>query len=500
MKYRDADEIVRVGQAARMVIAKVATPLELATDQHLASRNYWPPGDKNELGPLFQLKSSKFGRPRVKTVQDALLFGGLSEVNRKNLPLSGIRVLDLTTAWSGPMATRLLAGLGATIIKVEGPSRIDDWRGPISGGLSSRYPDLDPGERPFDRCFQFNTQNVNKFGLTLDLKDPEGVAIALGIASKCDVVISNFSAGTLDRLGLGWEAISKINPSVIYLEMPAYGAGGHMESHVALGPSMEMASGMAALIGYGDGKPTITGPAYLDPIGGFNGGVTLITSLLLRDRLSRGFSIELAQREGAMQWIGEEIIAAKIRGTDRIPHGNSLTSAVPHDVFPCDGEDEWIVLVALDDAAFKKMWEFFFGDKLKEYFQYETIELRRKNQQLLYEKLANSTRQYHKHELAENLQRLGLLVSSVFNARDLYESQYLRDRNNLKLVTHSIAGTHLYQDLPLHIAGLDTSVHRPAPFFGQDSNLILAEMFSISIKKIGELREKFGVVDLPIRI
>ncbi len=238
-------------------------------------------------------------------------------------------MLDLTTAWSGPMATRILATLGAEVLKVEGPGRIDDWRGPTTAGLMSRYPNRDPGDRPYDRCYQFNTQNHDKHGLAIDLKADNGRELAIELASRSDVVIANFSAGTLDRMGLGWEAMRRLNPRIIVVEMPAYGSDGPFGDYVALGPSMELMCGMACSIGYGDGQPVTTGPAYLDPLGGFNSAAAVITALHARERTGRGQHLEIAQREAAMHWIGEEIVYAVATGEDRPPHGNRREGIVP---------------------------------------------------------------------------------------------------------------------------------------------------------------------------
>ena len=186
----------------------------------------------------------------------------------------------------------------------------------------------------------------------MDLKDPSGLEVALELADRADVMIANFSAGTLTRMGLGWDVVHVRNSRLIVVEMPAYGGDGPIKDHVALGPSMEMMSGMARSIGYGDGRPTTTGPAYLDPLGGFNASAAVLTALSARERTGRGEYVEIAQREAAMHWIGEEIILAHARGADREPSGNRSDGMAPHDAFPAKGEDAWVAIAAEDDAGF----------------------------------------------------------------------------------------------------------------------------------------------------
>ena len=163
--------------------------------------------------------------------------------------------------------------------------------------IRRRYPDLDPGDRPWDRAFTFNSQNVNKRSLVVDLKNPRGISVMRRLIAVSDVLLCNFRPGMLRRLGLDYETLSEDLPGLIVVEMPAYGLSGPHASYSALGPTMEMAAGMSAMIAYPGGKPTVTGPSYMDPIGGFNAAAAVLTALLYRDRTGLGQHIEVAQVE-----------------------------------------------------------------------------------------------------------------------------------------------------------------------------------------------------------
>lgn len=411
------------------------------------------------------------------------------------LPLHGIRVLDLTSAWAGPMATRLLAALGADVIKVEGPGRIDSWRGPVGGGHPSRYPDGDPGERPYNRNCQFNTQNVNKRAISLDLKSADGLAVAHGLAARSDVVIANFSAGTLDRMGLGWDVLHEVNPRLVLVEMPAYGSGGPYTDYVALGPSMEFMSGMSYLVGYGDGRPVTTGPAYLDPMGGFNGAAAVLTCLLARQRTGRGQHLELAQREAAMHWIGEEIIAAVTTGEDRPPRGNRVDDASPHDCFPAAGDRQWVVVDVRDDDQFRTLADVAGLPELAERFG--TLDQRLRCEDEVYAALATWTAKHDKHEIARRLQARGVAAAPVQDGRDLFESEFLWARGMLSWLEHPDAGRHVYQGLPLHVEGVDLGPRRPAPMFGEHTDEVLRDLLGLGADEIAWLRAKGVVTDAP---
>lgn len=414
-----------------------------------------------------------------------------------DLPLSGVRVLDLTSAWAGPMATRLLAALGADVVKVEGPERIDSWRGAVEGGHPSRYPGGDPGERPYNRNVQFNTQNVNKRAISLDLKQPDGLAVVRDLAAKADVMIANFSAGTLDRLGIGWDAMRELNPRLILVEMPAYGSGGPYTDYVALGPSMEFMSGMSYLVGYGDGRPTTTGPAYLDPIGGFNGAAGVLTCLMARERTGRGQHLELAQREAAMHWIGEEILAAVASGIDPQQRANRIESAYPHDCFPAAGTRQWVVIDVRDDEQFKSLCDVAELPGLAGRFG--TAAARLDAQEEIHDALAAWTSTRDKHDTARRLQAVGVAAAPVHDGKDLFESEFLWARGMLSWMDHPEAGRHVYQGLPLHVDGVDLGPRTPAPLFGQHTDEVLRGLLGLGDDDIADLRARGVVTDAPRR-
>ena len=484
---RPVDDVVAAGQRERAVIARAMAPSELLTEPQLAARSYWSRGRSAagvpRLGPMYRMSATpqRFHRdapdehsPTTARWPEAPV--PLRQAAGDGLPLRGIRVLDLTTAWSGPMATRILAALGASVTKIEGPGRIDDWRGPVGGGLGARYPDGEPGARPFDRCYQFNTQNHDKRSLVVDAKSPDGIEVLLRLADRADVMIANFAAGTLDRMGLGWSVVHARNPRLILVEMPAYGADGPIRDHVALGPSMELMAGMARLIGYGDGKPVTTGPAYLDPLGGFNSATAVLTALAARASTGSGQHVEIAQREAAMHWIGEEILYAAATGSDREPRGNRHDTAVPHDAFPTAGADEWVAIAAFGDQEFAALVSVIGESGLAADPRFATAAARARCENELNAIIAAWTAGRDKHDVAATLQAAGVHAAPVQNARDLHASQFLRARGLIQRLTHPQAGTHDYQGLPLHTEGWDFSIRQPAPTFGQHNAEVLAEI------------------------
>jgi crotonobetainyl-CoA:carnitine CoA-transferase CaiB-like acyl-CoA transferase len=282
------------------------------------------------------------------------------------------------------------------------------------------------------------------------------------------------------------------NERLIVVEMPAYGVGGPISDHVALGPSMELMAGMARLIGYGDGRPVTTGPAYLDPLGGFNSAAAVLAALAARTHTGRGQYVELAQREAAMHWIGEEIVLAAITGKDRMPRGNRIDGIVPHDAFRCAGDDEWVAVAVFDDAEFAALAKVMGRPALADDPRFATVAARTENDGELAAIVAGWTLPRDKHAVADMLQAAGVHAAPVQNARDVNASRFLRERGLVQRVAHPAAGTHDYQGLPLHVSGLDLGIRRPAPCFGEHNRDILREL-GLSDAAIADL-EASGVI------
>ncbi|HLY80694.1 MAG TPA: CoA transferase, partial [Caulobacteraceae bacterium] len=365
---RGVEELIEQLQLAKVSSARIPTlPELLETPQYVTRGMFRRDAEArlDSLGPVFRTRSPHRlaaaapelgGCARFETV--ALGRGNAfpPPVERDRLPLQGLRVLDFTQAWAGPMTARALAFLGAEVIKIENGARLDSWRGPAVGvNEPASYPDRLGGERPYDRNALFNTQNHDKQSISLDLKSPAGQDIARRLAAKCDVVLANFSPHALAKLGLGYEALTRDNPKLVMVEMPAFGNDGPWSSHVGMGKTMEAAAGMASLIGYGDGEPVLTGPAYLDPIGGLHGASAVLTALAERNRTGLGQYVEVAQVEAAMHWIGEYILQTGRTGDVFRADGNRRPDLAPHDAFPCAGDDQWMVIACPDDDTWRKL-------------------------------------------------------------------------------------------------------------------------------------------------
>jgi crotonobetainyl-CoA:carnitine CoA-transferase CaiB-like acyl-CoA transferase len=404
-------------------------------------------------------------------------------------PLAGIRVLDFTTAWAGPMATRSLAFLGAHVIKVEPPTRLDSWRGSPRGGVPERFPGREPGARPYNRSGLFNTQGHDKWSLALDLKKPGAREVILALAADTDLVVANFSPGVLDRLGVGYAALSAINPRISVIEMPAFGPGGPAAQHVGMGFTMEAATGMTGLMGYGDGPPVVTGGTYLDPIGGLHGAAAALLALYQRGATGRGSRAEVAQTEAAAHWIGEFFLQQLRTGQEPAPRGNQVAYAAPHDAYACAGEDEWVAVAVRDDGEWQRLCAVIGRADLAAVSRHDPGGHR--------PAITAWTSRRAKAQAAAALQAAGIPAAPVGTGQDIAGDPALAAAGFLVSLDHPEAGRHTYPGLAFRLARTPGAVRRPAPCFGQHNRAILGGLLGLDDAAIAALYAAGAVADQP---
>ena len=186
------------------------------------------------------------------------------------LALDGLRILDLSQVAAGPYATMFLGFMGAEVIKLESRSRMDINRGRARPGPGDPqvYPDGEPGERPWNRTAHHVHRNINKLSVTLDLAAPRGKELFLELVRVCDVLVENYRASVMDRLGLGYDTVSQANPQLIYLKISSQGATGPEANYGSLGSTLEQTAGLASITGYQDGLPLMTNEVYPEPSSG----------------------------------------------------------------------------------------------------------------------------------------------------------------------------------------------------------------------------------------
>lgn len=404
-------------------------------------------------------------------------------MNADELPLAGIRIMDMTHVWSGPMATRVLAGLGAEVIKLESPHKPDALRGSETD-IALRYPDLEPGEDSINRNAWYNTQNVDKKGAVLDLKTTEGMDIARNLVAASDVVIANYRPGVLDRMGLGFNELRAINSTIILVEMPGYTADSPQAAAPAFGAQFDAQSGAATLTGGEDG-PILTGYAIGDPAAGLMAGNAVVTALLHRNRTGTPSHIVLAQSEAMMPLLGEYYLAESL-GTPIRERINADRRFVPHGLYrTADGG--WLAIGVTSDSQWHALRDVLV-DIDASLSNIETLSERKTAATQIDGAIGVYTRGITDTKAAAHaLQRLGVPAAPMQGARAICTDPQLAHSEYFKKLELPSAGTHNYPGLPISIDGQRVGTRTPAPRFKEDTAAVMANVIGLSGRQISEL-------------
>lgn len=265
-------------------------------------------------------------------------------------PLAGLRVLDFSWVWSGPLLTSILAEFGAQVIKVEHGERLDSSRlrgRPTVAGKPAEGPSIEIG--PY-----FHQTNHDKLGITLNLKAPQACELLDGLVDISDIIVENLTPGALARAGLGYERVAARNPRLIYLSLAAAGQSGPMSAMRAYAPIMSSYCGFETLIGYpGEDPIGMMNFGYGDPNAAIHGLLPLLAAIHDVEATGRGQHIDMSQIEALLAVAADPVIDYFMNGREAAAPGNRHPAMAPHGVYPAAGEDRWVSIAVADD----KQWQ-----------------------------------------------------------------------------------------------------------------------------------------------
>jgi len=434
-------------QAAHVPSFPLREPAEQLASPQLDHRNFWRPLDIGDRrikapGPPFGLRITyPERRPELRA-------GGL-------MPLSGIRVLDFSWVIAGPTATRYLAAMGAEVIKIEAPGRGDPGR------TSELHTVLGQAKR----------------SIVLDLKNADAVGVAQALAAKSDVLIENFATGVMDRLGLGAKALETLNPELLYVSASGLGRTGPEAQAVAYGTLLQCYAGFAGLNRHPDVPPRI-GFAWLDPMCGLMLAFIVAAGLWHRQRAGGVARIDFSMIEAMLWTMAEPLLATQLEAPPQ-QQGNHSDRCVPHGVYRCAGEDDWISIVARSDEEWRRLCGIVPAlSPMADYGFRERVERRT----AIDDALATWLRPQIAHCAAAELVHAGIPAAALATSRDLVNSDHLRERGFWD--TH---GTGVLPGLPWRASiGRSAGV---APELGADTDAVLGDVLGFSPTEIAARRK-----------
>lgn len=396
------------------------------------------------------------------------------------LPLTGTRIIDLSMGWAGPLATRMLADLGADIIKVEALQYPDWWRG--QERHAAVYEQM-----LYEKSCRFNLLNRNKRGITLDLTSPDGVRLLKQLVATADGLIENNSAGVLPKLGLDYPKLVEVNPSLVMLSMNAFGAGTAWSELRAYGSTLEHASGIPTVTGPETGLPVQNHVAYGDAVSGLNACGALLTALLHRKRTRRGQFIDLSQVECMLSLAATWLIEQSAYGRLGPRLGNRHPMHAPHGVYRCAGPDEWVLIAVTDDAMWHALCGVLRVDALSRDAQLARVEGRRARHDEIDLAIDAWTRQHSKDEAMLKLQRAGVAAGAVLAPGELLTDRHLAARGFWQTIERAHVGRHVQASAPFREQGVPYAARSPAPTMGQHNDQVLGGLLGLQRQELQRL-------------
>ncbi len=409
-------------------------------------------------------------------------------------PLSGVRVADLTMIWAGPYAAKILADLGADVIKIESPRAWDNIRTLIP-------PPVAPGERWWNTNFYFHEYSRNKRSLSLDLASDSGRSVFAQLLPHCDVVIENYRTDVMDNLGLTYEWLREQREDIIVVGMAGFGKTGPEKDAVGYGPIIEMMSGMTSTSGYGDdGVPYKSGISYGDPIAGIAASAAVSTALIHRQRTGQGQYIDLAQREVMSTLLGEFYMDWSMNR--RLPEhmGTDHDWMAPHNVYRCAGADDgddWIAICVRSDAEWAGLKRAMGSPDWAERDDFSDQILRWEHRAELDELVGSWTSEHSKTDIFAALHAERVPSSPVWKMLEMMHEPHLKARGFYEPLRHPEVGIWQVHGWLWRADGAGPCVVAPAPDFGAHNEEILGGLLGLSRTEQDALAAEGVIADRP---
>ena len=399
-----------------------------------------------------------------------------------DFPLQGVRVLDLSRVFAGPLCGMVLADFGAEVIKVEHPGRGDDTRdwGMRIGKTETTY---------------YNSMNRNKRSITVDLQTPEGVKIIHDLLPQCDVVVQNFKTGGAEKLGLGYEQLKAIKPDLIYCSVAGYDSSGPEAKRPGYDLVIQGESGLMALNGEANTPPLKFGVAVVDLMTGMYAAQAVLAALFQRTRTGKGRHIEMALYDCGLMITGYYGLDAMLLGHDPQRYGNAHPSIVPYGMY--DAADGPLIIAVGNNAQFDKFCrQVIERPDIVEDPRFATNVERAKNRLVLGPMLKELIAGFARDVLLQRMTAAGIPGGKVAGLHEALTSERTRRGGLLQELPHPVAGsTHVFAP-PYRLDGQRLPIRNAPPTLGEGTREVLQQLLQLSEPELQALRDK-GVLTLP---
>jgi crotonobetainyl-CoA:carnitine CoA-transferase CaiB-like acyl-CoA transferase len=387
-------------------------------------------------------------------------------------PLAGVRVVELTKVWAGPYAGKLLAHLGAEVIKIESMTNLDEMRA---------YGGVDINSAPY-----FTSINQEILSVQVNMKTEEGLKLVKEMIARSDILIDNIRPGAMERSGLDFKSLKEIKPDLIQCSIKMWGTDGPLGYQTGYAPSFAALSGITALVGHEGETPKGMNIRYGDSTAGASAALACIAALHHRETTGEGQFIDLSAVECMTALVGDSLFAWSVTGEVPESDGNFHPEMCPHGAYPCTGID-WISIAVESDAEWQALCEVLetpalFGDD-----RYASLEGRLANRHDLDAAIGELTRKLDATGLAEKLRHAGVPAFKSMNSIDLASDGYLWGREAYRMVIDFAKGSRPIIGPSWRIDPDGAEVTRGAPLLGQHNNYVYGEVLGLPQEEIDDL-------------
>jgi len=394
------------------------------------------------------------------------------------LPLSGLKILDLTRVLAGPYCTMVLADLGAEVVKVEVPEIGDDSRhfGPFVGAESAYFMSL----------------NRNKKSITLNLKAERGKELFLALVGSFDVLVENFRPGTMEKLGLGYERLAEANPGLVYAAASGFGNTGPYRLKPAYDVVVQGMGGIMSITGHPGGPPTRVGASIGDITAGLFTAIGILAALRARETTGRGQMVDVAMLDCQVAILENALARYQVSGQVPGPIGNRHPSITPFSSVPA--ADGYLIIAIGNDALWEKFCRLVEREDLRAEPAFRTNHGRTENWNRLEPLLAEVFAPRTVAEWLALLEGAGIPCGPIQSIDQVVEDPQIRAREMVVEVEHPVAGTLKMAGCPVKLSAAPAQwLRRPSPLLGEHTEEVLADYAGVTPEDVGKLREE-GVV------
>ncbi len=399
--------------------------------------------------------------------------------------LNGLRIIDLSMGWAGPLAARNLADMGAQVIKVESCTHFDWWR---SWEATPEWI----ADNGAEKALPYLSVNRNKLDITLDLENPTGRQMLLDLVATADAVIENYSGSVLPKLKLDYPHLKAMNSELVLLSMPAFGSTGPWANYRAYGSTVEHSSGLPHLTGSAHQPPTMQHVALGDAIGGLNGTAALLSALWHKKKTGRGQFVDLSQVECLIPLGAEGILHQSVHNSPPPRTGNDHPDFAPHGVYPCQGDDQWILIQVSSEAQWLALQSL--SAELK---QFGDLADRLTKRSELNHSLAQWTANQHSPALMQQLQDLGITAATLHDGLALLNDKQHDARGYMQWLDRAFVGKQPHPSLPFRNGSEPSALKNPAPTLGQHNKEVLGGILGLNDAELEKLKLDGIIGDTP---